>query len=136
MSVFPDNGIISLSRLRQSAKQRLRRIKAGEEPVSLQRLHQMNPCAELNLAAVQWLIATEMGFDSWPALKAHTDAIRFTAQYPGFEAGDGPRSLHLRCGHDIGHALRIAGFCGQFHPLTDPYCMGPVTLSPPEQFRR
>ncbi|HGU9770571.1 MAG: hypothetical protein KHY92_15305 [Morganella morganii] len=64
MSVFPDNGIISLSRLRQSAKQRLRRIKAGEEPASLLRLHQMNPRAELNLAAVQWLIATETGFDS------------------------------------------------------------------------
>lgn len=136
MSVFPDNGIISLSRLRQSAKQRLRRIKSGEEPASLLRLHQMNPRAELNLAAVQWLIATEMGFDSWPALKAHTDAIRFAAQHPGFDAGDEPCSLHLRCGHDIAHALRIAGFRGQFHPLTDPYCMGPVTLSSPEQFRR
>ncbi len=92
MSVFPDNGIISLSRLRQSAKQRLRRIKTGEEPISLLRLHQMNPRAELNLAAVQWLIATEMGFDNWPALKAHTDAIRFAAQYPGFEAGSDLRN--------------------------------------------
>lgn len=96
MSVFPDNGIISLSRLCQSAKQRLRRIKAGEEPASLLRLHQMNPRAELNLAAVQWLIATEMGFDSWPALKAHTDAIRFAAQHPELPHLNGALSRMLR----------------------------------------
>ncbi|MBT0394731.1 hypothetical protein ISO64_01660 [Morganella morganii subsp. morganii] len=36
------------------------RFSAGEEPTSLLRLHQMNPRAELNSVAVQWLIATEI----------------------------------------------------------------------------
>ena len=39
--------------------------------------------------------------------------------------GDRP-TLHIRCGSDIRQALRDAGFTGDFHEYSNPYCMGPV----------
>ncbi|MCY1328811.1 hypothetical protein D9M69_143850 [compost metagenome] len=78
------------------------------------------------LADAQWLIARELGFASWPKLKAHIDAIDFAARHPGFAADDEASCLHLRCGNDIAHNLQLAGFRGEFRMFADPLVMGPV----------
>ncbi len=39
---------------------------------------------------------------------------------------DHHRTLHVRCGSDIHHALTEAGFTGRFLEFSDPYCQGPV----------
>jgi hypothetical protein len=40
------------------------------------------------------------------------------------------KTLHLRCGHDIQHILKEAGFVGDFLPHVNPYCQGPVVNTP------
>ncbi len=40
------------------------------------------------------------------------------------------RTLHIRCGSDIEHTLRIAGFQGDFLEFSDPFCIGPVPALP------
>ncbi len=126
---WPNDGRINLEQLRKRAKALLRGLKAGVESAKLEQLHKLNPKAELNLASAQWLIAFELGFDSWPKLKKHVDAIEFAARHPDFDADDEAHAVHWRCGNDIEHALRVAGFKGTFRVLTDPLCMGPVSAS-------
>lgn len=48
---------------------------------------------------------------------------------------DTPGTLHVRCGTDIRHTLRVAGFAGGFLEVSDPLCQGPVPDLPPEAFR-
>jgi hypothetical protein len=43
--------------------------------------------------------------------------------------------MHWRCGDDIAHSLRLAGFTGIYQTLTDPLCMGPVQDLPPEEYK-
>ncbi|MCW2483416.1 DUF1835 domain-containing protein, partial [Candidatus Symbiopectobacterium sp. NZEC135] len=42
---------------------------------------------------------------------------------------------HWRCGNDIEHSLRLAGFRGTFHSYTDPLAMGPVQDIPFADYR-
>lgn len=121
------DGRINLEHQRKRAKTLLRHLLAGTAPAHFKPLpHSRAP----RLADAQWLIAQELGFASWPRLKAHVDAIDFAARNPGFEADDEARSVHWRCGNDIAHTLRLAGFKGAFHTFIDPLCMGPVPALP------
>jgi hypothetical protein len=116
------NGRINLEQQRKRAKELLRRLKSADAAVTP------------TLSEAQWLIAKELGFPSWPKLKAHVDAVDFAARHPGFEASDEARTTHWRCGSDIAHSLGVAGFKGHFRMLIDPLCMGPVQDLPAEQY--
>lgn len=115
------DGRLNLEQQRKRAKELLPRLKSE------------NPDATLSQA--QWQIAKQLGFSSWPQLKAHVDAIDFAARHPDFAASDEARTSHWRCGNDIAHSLQLAGFKGHFQMLTDPLCMGPVRDLPREAFR-
>ncbi|QOQ76537.1 DUF1835 domain-containing protein [Pseudomonas poae] len=120
---LPSNtdGRLNLEQQRKRAKELLPRLKSQD------------PTATLSQA--QWQVAKQLGFSSWPKLKAHVDALDFAARHPGFDASDEARTTHWRCGNDIAHSLQVAGFKGQFQMLTDPLCMGPVRDLPDAAFR-
>lgn len=115
------DGRLNLEQQRKRAKELLSRLKSQD------------PSATLSQA--QWQLSKQLGFASWPKLKAHVDALDFAARHPGFEASDESRTTHWRCGNDIAHSLQLAGFKGQFRMLTDPLCMGPVRELPSQAFR-
>jgi len=118
---FNTDGRLNLEQQRKRAKELLPRLKTQDPHATL--------------SQTQWTIAKQLGFSSWPRLKAHIDAIDFAAQHPDFAASDEARTTHWRCGNDIAHSLQLAGFKGQFRMLTDPLCMGPVRDVPDETFR-
>jgi len=120
------HGRINLEQQRKRARELLRRLNNGAEPDQLALLQRLNASGPVKLADAQWLIAKELGFSSWPKLKAHVDAIDIIARNPSFTADEEANTVHWRCGNDIEHSLRLAGFKGIFHTLTDPLCMGPV----------
>ncbi|NWD85896.1 DUF1835 domain-containing protein [Pseudomonas sp. K5002] len=117
------NGRINLEQQRKRAKELLQRLKSADA------------AATPTLSDAQWSIAKELGFPSWPKLKAHVDAVDFAARHPGFDASDEARTTHWRCGNDIAHSLGVAGFKGHFRMLIDPLCMGPVQDLPAEQYQ-
>ncbi|CAM3055205.1 hypothetical protein BZK31_12280 [Pseudomonas floridensis] len=129
------DGRINLEQQRKRAKELLRRMKQGtaDEQLALFAVPGRPPASTLSDA--QWLIARELGFSSWPRLKAHVDAIAFAAQHPDFDASDEARTLHWRCGNDIAHSLQLAGFKGSLQMLSDPLCMGPVQNLPDADYR-
>ncbi|KTC62574.1 hypothetical protein AO262_12020 [Pseudomonas fluorescens ABAC62] len=120
---FPSttDGRLNLEQQRKRAKELLPQLKTQD------------PSATLSQA--QWQIAKQLGFSSWPKLKAHVDALDFAARHPGFDASDEARTTHWRCGNDIAHSLQLAGFKGRFQMLSDPLCMGPVRDLPKPAFR-
>ena len=115
------DGRLNLEQQRKRAKELLARLK-NEKP-------------DTTLSQAQWQIAKQLGFSSWPQLKAHVDAIDFAARHPDFAASDEARTTHWRCGNDIAHSLQVAGFKGHFQMLSDPLCMGPVRDLPRDEFR-
>ena len=129
------DGRINLEQQRKRAKELLQRLKQGNAPDQLALLGTSGRALAPTLSDAQWLIARQLGFSSWPKLKAHVDAVEFAAQHPDFDASDEPRTVHWRCGNDIAHSLKLAGFKGSFHMLSDPLCMGPVQDLPDAEFR-
>lgn len=115
------NGRLNLEQQRKRAKELLAHLK-NQDP-------------NATLSQAQWQLAKQLGFSSWPKLKAHVDALDFAARHPGFDASDEARTTHWRCGNDIAHSLQLAGFKGRFQMLSDPLCMGPVRELPSEDFR-
>ncbi len=131
---------LNLEQQKHRAKELLRAAKAGDRD-SLARIRAAReparmanpPTAALKLADAQFAIARELRFTSWTHLKAHIASMDHerTAMAQGRSALDGEmKTLHVRCGHDIQHALRLAGFTGDFHAHITPYCQGPVTNGP------
>jgi hypothetical protein len=126
-AVSRTDGLADLSFLRQRAKHLLKALRQGHAPEQRAQLLGLGrPGPNFQLADSQWLVAREAGFASWPKLKAHVDAIAFAARHPGFSAAHEAHVQHWRCGNDIEHSLRTAGFKGAFHMLADPLTMGPV----------
>ena len=119
MSITTDfrsrDGRINLEQQRKRAKELLQRLKQGNAPDQLALLGTSGRALAPTLSDAQWLIARQLGFSSWPRLKAHVDAVEFAAQHPDFDASDEPRTVHWRCGNDIAHSLKLAGFKGSFH---------------------
>ena len=79
----------SLRQLCNQAKNLLRAIQAGE-PDAIRRIGESHPrfadsfqaeiaAAEIVLADAQFVIARELGFDSWPRLKKHFDSLSRSA---------------------------------------------------------
>ncbi|MCD5993902.1 DUF1835 domain-containing protein [Pseudomonas sp. CDFA 602] len=131
-SSLPHDGRINLEQQRKRARELLQRMKSGAAPDQLAQL--VSSGSTPTLSDAQWLIARQLGFSSWPKLKAHVDAVDFAARHPDFAASDEARTEHWRCGNDIAHSLSVAGFKGSFHMLADPLCMGPVQNVPFSQY--
>jgi hypothetical protein len=128
----PD-GLIDLHSLRKRAK---RLLKALNDDTRAQLRALGLPGPDYRLADTQWLVARQAGFASWPRLKAHADALAFAARHPGFATEGQAQVQHWRCGNDIEHCLRIAGFTGTFHMFDDPMVMGPVPALPEDEYWR
>lgn len=129
------DGRLNLEQQRKRAKELLQLMKNGGAADQLAQLERGDPHSPPRLSDAQWLVARQLGFSSWPKLKAHVDAIDFAARHPDFEASDEVNTVHWRCGNDIAHSLRLAGFKGSFQMLSDPLCMGPVPPLSPDEYQ-
>ncbi len=133
------DGRLNLEQQRKRAKELLKALY-HQDPTAQQRLaayFQTKTADDACLADAQYVIARENGFASWPKLKSHID--RITEHNRQIASGhiptlDDQTTLHLRCGSDIAHALKLAGFVGDFLEFADPFCQGPVPDLPLPQF--
>jgi len=129
------HGLLDLPSLRKHAKRLLKDIKNNQAADARSQLHALGiPGPDYRLADVQWLVARESGFASWPKLIAHTDSVAFAARNPGFAAANESTVQHWRCGNDIEHSLRVAGFSGAFYMFDDPMVLGPVPALPDDDY--
>jgi hypothetical protein len=129
------HGLLDLPSLRKRAKRLLKALDHGEAAdarVQLRALGLAGP--DYRLADTQWLVAREAGFASWPRMIAHADRVAFAARHPDFATAGEAAVQHWRCGNDIEHSLRIAGFSGAFHMFDDPMVMGPVPALPDDDY--
>jgi hypothetical protein len=135
------NGRLNLEQQKKRAKELHRGLLSGE-PSAVGRLASHHPKggrlkpALAQLADAQLVLARENGFDSWPRMKAHTEALRAARDAAGRPelAPDTGRTLHIRCGSDIRQAQKAAGFVGAFAEFSDPFCQGPVRDLPFDDF--
>jgi hypothetical protein len=129
------HGLLDLPSLRKRAKRLLKALKNNEADSARSQLHALGLSGpDYRLADTQWLVARETGFASWPKLIAHADSVAFAARHPDFAATREAGVQHWRCGNDIEHSLRIAGFSGSFHMFDDPMVMGPVPALPDDDY--
>lgn len=124
-------GRLNLEQQKKRAKQLLKAVRE-DDPDAAARWevhHPKGAASERQLADAQLVVARENGFPSWPRMKAHIDTLRIARQR--MEEGrplvpDSAEMVHIRCGEDIRHGLKVAGFAGAFVEFSDPYCQGPV----------
>jgi hypothetical protein len=107
------------------AKELLKAARAGEDE-ALTRFR-----SPPKLAEAQYLIAKELRFDSWAALKQHIAEMTLARGALNASVLDGDlRTLHVRCGGDLKDSLRDAGFEGDYYEHNYPYLIGPVREGP------
>ncbi len=116
------------------AKELLKAARAGD-PAALARFK-----SPPKLAEAQYLIAQELRFQNWGALKRHIAVMardREAALIQAARPADAPslldgdlRTLHIRCGSDLKKPLQNAGFRGDFYEHNYPYLIGPVREGP------
>lgn len=129
------HGLLDVSSLRKHAKRLLKDLKNNEAEDVRSQLHALGLHGpDYRLADVQWLVARESGFASWPKLIAHADSVAFAARHPNFADANEATVQHWRCGNDIERSLRVAGFSGSFHMFDDPMAMGPVPALPDDDY--
>ncbi|MBA2780281.1 DUF1835 domain-containing protein [Billgrantia kenyensis] len=128
------HGRFNLEQQRKRAKELLKAARA-DDPAALARILQHIPPREtpLKLADTQFVVARECGFPSWPKLKAHIEALDLSRRRLAERGDRDMATLHIRCGSDIEHSLRTAGFGGDFLEFSDPFCIGPLRDLPPEE---
>src|SRR5579871_1081473 len=103
------------------AKDLLKAARAGE-PEALARFK-----SPPRLAEAQYLIARDLRFDNWAALKRHISDMDHAREAMGASVLDGDlKTLHVRCGHDLQASLQDAGFRGDYYVHSYPYLFGPV----------
>lgn len=131
------HGRFNLEQQRKRAKELLKAARA-DEPAALVRILRHIPPREalLKLADAQFVIARECGFPSWPRLKAHTESLDASRRLVAEQGDRDLATLHIRCGSDIEHTLRTAGFQGDFLEFSDPFCLGPLRDLPPDELTR
>ena len=130
----PHDGRLNLEQQKKRAKELLRAFDSAEGDARARfALHQPRVPAP-RLADAQFVIARENGFETWPKLKAHAEALALARAAMKGDAPDSAGTLHIRCGTDIEDALRKAGFVGAFHEFSDPFCQGPVLDLPRADF--
>jgi len=125
---------LSLERLKKTAKKQLKALKAADAAV-IRWCHIFHPklksgerpIKEFTLADIQHCLARENGFQSWPRLKHHLNALEnIETLLKDGQTFDNDKILHLRCGDDIQEGLELAGLKGQFKDIINPFTMGPV----------
>ncbi len=125
---------INLNQQKSLAKKRLKAIRQNDER-ALQQVRQFHTQPEklttesIQLADVQHALARELGLPSWSKLKAHVEELEFhkLAIHNREQPLDAElKTLHVRCGHDIQQQLKTCGFEGEFLPMIDPLCIGPI----------
>ena len=124
-------GRLNLEQQKKRAKELLKAVREDDtDAVDRWDVHHpKGAAADRLLADAQLVIARENGFPSWPRMKAHIDTLRIARQRMEAERPSVPDSAemaHIRCGEDIRHSLKVAGFAGAFVEFSDPYCQGPV----------
>lgn len=135
---------LSLEKLKKEAKELLKHAKAGNSE-ALMRFEQhprVDRLIEFKLADAQLVIARENGLPSWPKLKTHIELMNSASTYINNKAGsirNSPdndlKTVHVRCGCDIKHALEVCGFNGDFLEVSNPFMQGPVTdFDPLDEF--
>lgn len=131
------HGRFNLEQQRKRAKELLKAAR-DDDPEALARIlcHISPREAPLRLADAQFVIARECGFPSWPRLKAHTESLDASRRLVAERGDRDLTTLHIRCGSDIEHGLRTAGFQGDFLEFSDPFCMGPLRDLPPDALMR
>jgi hypothetical protein len=92
------------------------------------------------LAEAQYLIAQDLRFENWAALKRHIAEMTHEREAALAQATLPPdarslldgdlRTLHIRCGSDLKIPLQNAGFGGDFYEHNYPYLIGPVREGP------
>ncbi|EGR3353449.1 DUF1835 domain-containing protein [Vibrio parahaemolyticus] len=125
---------INLNQQKSVAIKRLKAIRQNDER-ALQQVRQFHTQPEklttesIQLADVQHALARELGLPSWSKLKAHVEELEFhkVAIHNQEQPLDSElKTLHVRCGHDIQQQLKTCGFEGEFLPMIDPLCIGPI----------
>lgn len=98
------------------AKDLLKAARAGE-PEALARFK-----SPPKLAEAQYLIAKELRFEGWAALKRHIAQMTLAREAVGAWALDTDlRTLHIRGGHDLIKSSQEAGFRGEWYVDVYPY---------------
>ncbi|NQZ80155.1 MAG: DUF1835 domain-containing protein [Colwellia sp.] len=129
--------ILNLNQQKNIAKKRLKAIRNGElsAMAKVQKFHthsiQIN-ANNIKLADVQYALARELGLPSWSKLKQHIEELDHHRQAISDHVApldSDATTLHVRCGHDIQSKLRECRFEGEFLPLIDPLCIGPLPAS-------
>lgn len=117
---------LNFEQQQKRAKELLKAARAGD-PAATARFQGAPP----KLAEAQFLIARELRFDSWGALKRHIAAMTLArAALNGAVLDSDLRTLHIRCGSDLKEPLQAAGFSGDFYEHNYPYLIGPVREGP------
>jgi len=121
---------LNLEQQGKRAKELLRAARAGD-PEALARFR-----SRPLLAEAQYLIARQLRFENWTALKRHIAEMtreRESALSQAALASDARspldgdlHTLHIRCGSDLKTSLHAAGFRGDFYEHNYPYLIGPV----------
>jgi hypothetical protein len=114
---------LNLEQQGKRAKELLKAARAGE-PESLARFK-----SSPKLAEAQYLVAQELRFENWAALKRHIASMALERDASVQLDGD-MCTLHIRCGSDIQEPLQAAGFLGDFYEHSYPYLIGPVSEGP------
>ena len=116
---------LNLEQQGKRAKELLKAARAGERE-ALARFRLLPKLAE-----AQYLIARELRFDNWAALKRHIAEMTLAREAMNASVLDGDlRTLHIRCGHDLQESLKEAGFRGDYYVDIYPYLFGPVREGP------
>ena len=121
------HGRLNLEQQRKRAKELLKGIKASDADSVERFTRSLSKVPDApKLSDAQRVVALEAGFPSWPQLKQHIEALEFALKNTGSVGDRDLPTLHIRCGNDIQHGLKIAGFQGDFLEFADPFCTGPV----------
>jgi hypothetical protein len=112
---------LNFEQQQKRAKELLKAARAGD-PAALARFRSATP----KLAEAQFLIARELRFESWAALKRHIATMALERKATASVLDDDFPTLHVRCGSDLQKPLREAGFSGAFYEHSYPYLIGPV----------
>lgn len=128
------DGRLNLEQQRKRAKDLLKAATANDRAAQQRFADSLRTTPETpKLADAQRVIALDNGFPSWPRMKRHIEAVDYARRHVGERGDRDRRTLHIRCGSDIQHSLKIAGFVGEFLEFSDPFCMGPVQTLPLEE---
>jgi hypothetical protein len=113
---------LNFEQQQKRAKELLKTARDGN-PAAVARFKSTTP----KLAEAQFLIARELRFESWAALKRHIAEMTLERQAMNSSVLDSDlRTMHIRCGSDLKVPLQEAGFHGDFYEHSYPYSIGPV----------